>query len=383
MKVGSKHRVWAEIDLEALANNLRWIRYGMGDAFDVITVVKADAYGHGLPQIAGCLMQSGTHALGVANLDEASAVRSVGSGWPILMLGACFGKAEFEELCHDDVIATISSSSEADELSAVACKREKDVLVHLKVDTGMSRLGVAPERSLSLARQIVELPRLELEGVFTHLSVSEDEDEFTHEQLGRFRRCISHLRENGLTLRKVHVMNSGGIAYGPAPVGNMVRPGLLVYGIVPPGRRKPVIDWLGRLKPALSLKTRVGLVKKIGTGTSVSYGRVFVSPETRKVATICAGYGDGILRSGSGCLEVLIRGQRCRVLGNITMDQTIVDVSRVTDAQRGDEVVIIGEQGGSLITALEAAAACETIPWEILTSITQRVPRIYQGMAVA
>lgn len=300
MKSVAEYRTWSEIDLEALANNLRWIRYGIGDGFGVITVVKADAYGHGLRPIAGRLMQSGTDALGVANLTEAAAVRTLGRGWPILMLGACYGKAEFEELCENDVTASISSEGEANELSTIACRRGKQVPVHLKIDTGMSRLGVAPEFSLRLAQRISTLPGLRLDGVFTHLSSAEDDEAFTRQQVQQFQRCVRLLRQNGLAVRQVHIMNSGGIAYGTAPFGNMVRPGLLVYGIIPPGKRQITIQWAQRLQPALSLKTKVGLVKTIGPGTPVSYGRKFISADTRKIATICAGYGDGLLRAGSG-----------------------------------------------------------------------------------
>lgn len=382
MKPVAEYRTWAEINLEALANNLRWIRYGIGDGFGVIAVVKADAYGHGLRQIAGRLMQSGTDALGVANLSEASVVRSVGRGCPILMLGACYGKAEFEELCRDNITAAISSTGEADELSAIARRRGKRVPVHLKIDTGMSRLGVAPEFSLRLAQRLAALPGLRLDGVFTHLSSAEDDEAFTRKQVEQFQRCVRLLDQNGLSVRQVHIMNSGGIAYGPAPFGNMVRPGLLVYGIVPPGKRRMTIHWAQRIQPALSLKTKVGLVKKIGQGTPISYGRKFISADTRKIATICAGYGDGLLRAGSGRLHMLVRGQRCPVLGNITMDQTMLDVTAIPEIQRGDEVVILGKQGGETITASEVAACCGTIAWEILTSITHRVPRIYQGVAV-
>ena len=378
----AEYRTWAEIDLEALANNLRWIRYGIGDGFGVITVVKADAYGHGLRQIARRLMQGGTDALGVANLAEAAAVRTLGRGWPILMLGACYGKAEFEELCENDVTATISSEGEASELSAIACRRGKQVPVHLKVDTGMSRLGVAPKFSLRLAQCLAALPGLRLDGVFTHLSSAEDDEAFTRKQVQQFQRCVRLLRQNGLSVRQVHIMNSGGIAYGTAPFGNMVRPGLLVYGIIPPGKRRIIIQWAQRLQPALSLKTKVGLIKTIGPKTPVSYGRKFISADVRKIATICAGYGDGLLRAGSGRLQMLIRGRRCPVLGNITMDQTMLDVTAIPEIQRGNEVVILGKQGKETITASEAAVCCDTIPWEILTSITQRVPRIYQGVSV-
>ena len=377
-----EYRVWAEVDLDALANNLRWIRFGIGEERCIITVVKADAYGHGLQQIAGHLMQHGTDILGVANLGEAAAVRSIGKGWPILMLGACHSSGEFEKLCVDGVAATISSESEASELARIAQKLDCQASVHLKIDTGMGRLGVSPECALSLARLINGYSSLALDGVYTHLSSSEDDEVLTRRQLDRFERCLSELIEARLSVSHIHAMNSGGLAYEDQWVGNFVRPGLLVYGIVPPGRRRVKAEWLKRLRPVLSLKTKVAFVKTVSAGSPISYGQKDVCSRTSVLATVCAGYGDGILRTGGRRMEVLIGGKRCPVRGMITMDQMIVDVSEVPNVLRGDEVVIIGAQEGKGISALDQAVAAGTIPWEVLTSITQRVPRVYRGVSV-
>ena len=377
-----EYRVWAEIDLDALANNLRWIRFGIGGERGVITVVKADAYGHGLQQIAGHLMQHGTDILGVANLGEAAAVRSIGKGWPILMLGSCHSRGEFEKLCLDGVAATISSEGEATELARVAAGLDCQASVHLKIDTGMGRLGVAPDGALALARFINGHASLALDGVFTHLSSSEDDEALTRLQLDQFERCLSELVENHLSVPCIHALNSGGLAFEDRWVGNFARPGLLVYGIVPPGKRQARVEWLKRLQPVLSLKSKVAFVKQVSSGSSISYGQKYVSSKSSVLATVCAGYGDGILRSGSQGMNVLIKGRRCPVRGMITMDQMIVDVSEVPEVQRGDEVVIIGDQAGEKISAVDQGVTAGTIPWEVLTSITQRVPRIYRGVSV-
>ena len=371
MSAIAEYRAWAEIDLEALANNLRWIRHGVGAGCGVITVVKADAYGHGLRQIAGCLMQNGTDVLGVANLAEASNVRAAGEGWPVLMLGACQSEREFKTLCQANVAATVSSREEILELARVAGRFRQRALVHLKIDTGMSRLGVAPGGALKLATLIAEQPFLSFDGVYTHLSSSEEDALFTGDQLKRFSSCLELFKSAGLVIPKIHALNSGGIAYETTRVGNHVRPGLLVYGITPPGKRTETADWLTRLRPVLALKSRISHIKTISCGSAVSYGQSAVCSRSTRLATVCIGYGDGILRSASRRMEVLIAGQRCPVVGVITMDQMMVDVSHLPMLQRGDEVVVIGAQGEDELLAGDLASAAGSIVWEILTSITQ------------
>lgn len=375
-------RVWAEIDLDALANNLRWIRHGIGPSVGVITVVKADAYGHGLRSIAAQLMQHGTDILGVANLGEAGAVRAVGKGWPILMLGACAHEDEFAELCREGICATVGSREEIEELARVSGRLGCVTSVHLKIDTGMGRLGAPVESGARLAQRIAETSALQLDGVYSHLSSSEDDAAFTRWQLEAFERVVVGLREVGLCPPRVHVMNSGGLIYEGRVCGNHVRPGLLVYGVVPVGRRPLQVSWVNRLRPVFQLKARVTFVKTVESGTPISYGQREVVAGRTILATVGAGYGDGILRSGSGLMEVLIGGRRCRVRGVVTMDQTVVDVTGVGNVRRGDEVVVIGEQQGATISAAEQAGWAGTIPWEVLTSVTQRVPRRYHGIRV-
>ena len=372
------NRCWAEVDLAALRGNLAWIRHRVGAGVPIITVVKADAYGHGLKQTAALLMQSGTDIFGVANLTEAQAIRSVGRGWPILMLGACLPD-EVEVAVRDDVMPTLSTFEEARAFNQTAAKLRRRAQVQVKVDTGMGRLGVPAPEAVALVERIQTLPHLSLHGLYTHYASAEDDREFSKEQATRFARVVAELQEKNLLPALVHVNNSAALLHEPGTIYGAVRPGLLVYGVVPPGRRRVPASCKQHLQPALSLRCRVSLVKEISPGTPLSYGRTFIAPRRMRVATLTAGYGDGYPRAASGQAEVIIHGQRCRVLGRVTMDQTLVDVSRVAAAQSGDEAVLFGRQGRAEITVSELAAWCGTVPWEVLTNITSRVPRLYRG----
>jgi len=370
------YRCWAEVDLSALRGNLAWIRHRAGAGVKIITVVKADAYGHGLKQIAALLMQSGTDIFGVANLTEAQAIRSVGQGWPILMLGACLPE-EVDTAVRDDVMPTISSLEEAHAFEAAAAKRRKCALVHVKVDTGMGRLGVSAARAVELVQEVAALPHLSLAGLYTHFASAEDDAAFSRRQRQRFGEVLEALKAKQLPL--IHANNSAALLHEPDSVYGGIRPGLLVYGILPSGKRRLKAAWQKHVHPALSLHCRVSLVKEVARGDSLSYGRTFIAKKTMRVATLTAGYGDGYPRAASGQAEVLIHGRRCRVLGRVTMDQILVDVSAVPSAKVGDEVVLIGKQGHEEISATELAGWGGSVPWEILTGITYRVPRVYRG----
>ena len=372
------YRCWAEVDLSALRGNLAWIRHRVGRDVKIITVVKADAYGHGLKEIAALLMQSGTDIFGVANLTEAQTIRSVGRGWPILMLGACLPD-EVEAAVRDDVMPTISSIEEARAFDAAARRWRKRVLVHVKVDTGMGRLGVAADRAVKLVEQLNALPHLAVNGLYTHYASAEDDGNFSRRQAVKFKAVVRRLQRKKLLPPLVHVNNSAGLLHEPGTRFNVARPGLLVYGVVPPGLRRITKSLRQHVRPALSLKCRVSLVKEIPKGTPLSYGRTFIAPRRLRVATLTAGYGDGYPRAASNRANILIHGERCRVLGRVTMDQTLVDVSKVESVASGDEAVLIGKQGEEEITVNELSAWCGTVPWEVLTNITYRVPRVYRG----
>jgi alanine racemase len=376
------YRCWAEIELDALRANLAWVRRKAGPGVKVLTVVKADAYGHGLRQIAALLMQSGTDIFGVANLKEAQAVRSVGEGWPILMLGACL-PAEIDYAVKDGVMPTLSTLEDAELFSDAAQRLGRTLTVHVKVDTGMGRLGVAPENAVGMVRQILALPSIALGGVFTHYAAAEDDARYSSWQRRRFSTVLQALRSAGVTVPFVHANSSAGLLHETNSVFNLVRPGLLVYGIVPRGRRRIDRETLTAVRPALSLKCHVSLVKDVPAGSRLSYGGTYTCPRRMRVATLTAGYGDGYPRAASNRARVIVGGVRCAVLGRVTMDQTLVDVSRVPHVQPGDEAVLIGGQGKASVSVDELAAWCGTIPWEVLTGISYRVPRLYRGTEAA
>ena len=363
------HRCWAEVDLSALRENLAWIRHRTGPAVKIITVVKADAYGHGLKPIAGLLMQSGTDVFGVANLAEAQAIRSVGKGWPILMLGACLPE-EVPVAARDQIMPTISSIEEAERFAACGPR----VAVHVKIDTGMGRLGVPPEKAAALLQRIRSLPALELQGIYTHFASAEDNPGFSRHQLKLFSELVKQVK-----VPLIHANNSAGLLLEPRGVFNAIRPGLLVFGVLPPARRRLTSELKRNVRPAMTWKCRVSHVKEVPKGVGLSYGHTFVTPRKMRVATLTAGYGDGYLRAGSNRAKVLIGGKRCPIIGRITMDQMLADVTKVTEVRPGDEVVLLGSQAVETITAQDVAEWCQTIPWEVLTAITYRVPRVYTG----
>jgi alanine racemase len=378
------YRTWVEVSFDALRGNLAWIRQRVGRRVKILAVVKADAYGHGLPQIAGVLMQGGVDIFGVANLTEALGVRAVGAGWPILLLGSSL-PAEVESTVRHHVMPTLSSLDEARLFQREAARQKKTLPVHVKIDTGMGRLGFWHEEAVAPICRIAAMPNLQLQGIYTHFPSAEDDPTFSLAQVKQFRDILRQLHVR-VPLR--HADNSAGLlnVHGrrsrQEALFNVVRPGLLMYGIVPPGLP---LRGTSELQPTLTFKSRVIFLKRIAAGRSISYGRTFVAERAMRVAVVAAGYGDGYSRALSNRAELLIRGRRCRVLGRVTMDQTMVDVSdpSMRDLRVGEEVVLMGRQGHEEITVTELAARAGTIPWEMLTSITKRVPRVYRGITSA
>jgi alanine racemase len=368
-------RCWAEIDLAALERNLRLIRATLPAHTRYVAVIKADAYGHGLPQAAARLMHAGADLFAVANVSEAAAIREIGPGWPILLLSPVLPE-EDDFLAAYDLSATISSEEEVARFDAAGARAGRPISVHLKIDTGMGRLGVWHEYASELYKSVARSKHLRLDGVFTHFAAPDDVA-FTAEQRARFLNAVQHC--DGLDVQKifVHADNSAGIETLPGSDGpfNAVRIGLLQFGILP--HPQSLLSQV-RTEPVFSFRTRVGLVKTLPAGETVSYSRTHRLDRETRVAIICAGYGDGIPRSMSSRAEVLIRGCRCPVLGRVTMDQTIVDVTRLPRVQTGEEVVLVGRQGDAEISISEFSAWGETIPWETLCSVTKRVTRIYR-----
>ena len=372
---GIPARCWAEIDLAALDRNLRLIRASLPQRIRYVAVVKADAYGHGLPQVAARLMHAGADLFAVANVAEAAALREVGPGWPILVLSPVLpGEDRF--LADYDLAATVSTAEEVARFGRVGRTAGRPVSIHLKIDTGMGRLGIWHDRAGALFEAIAAEPHVRLAGVFTHFASPDDDPAFTAEQRRRFLAALGTcpwLRPGELF---IHADNTAGLETmpGSSPF-NAVRVGLLQFGILP--HPNSILAQV-RTEPVLSFHARVGVVKELPKGTTISYGRTRTLARDSVVAILCAGYGDGLPRSLSNRAQVLLRGARCAVLGRVTMDQTIVDVTDVPGVACGDEAVLIGRQGTQEITIGEFSRWADTIPWETLCSITKRVPRFYR-----
>ena len=359
----TQSRCWAEINLAALRKNVAAIRRRIGSA-KLMAVVKADAYGHGLPEVAGALLRCGVDAFAIANLTEALILRQVvGPDFQILSLGSVL-PFEIQPLIENNITPTISSLAEA-KLFAAATHRRLDV--HIKIDTGMGRIGFWHEEAISVLQQIAAMPQLQITGVFTHFPVADENLSATRRQLEQFL-AVTH----GYPMR--HAANSAALLNFPEARLDMVRPGLALYGITPGAED---------FSPVLSFKSLVTHIKTIAAGRTISYGQTFIAPAPMRIATVGAGYADGFSRHLSNKAEVLITGQRCRVIGRVTMDQIMVNVTNLPVVNCGDEVVFIGRQGAAEITVTEVAEWQDTIAWEVLCGITKtaRVPRIYREQA--
>lgn len=372
-------RCWAEIDLAALERNLRLIRATLPAHIKYVAVVKADAYGHGLHHTAARLMHAGADLLAVANIGEAAAVRELSADWPVLLLSPVLPD-EDRYLADYDLAATVSSLEEVARFDAVGRKADRPIRVHLKIDTGMGRLGVWHEGAPEVFRAIRAAGHLRLAGIFTHFASADEDPQFTERQRGLFLRAVADLADLDRSQALIHADNSAGLETSPGQTPfNAVRVGLLQFGVLPhPNSLLARV----RTEPVFSFHTRVGLVKRLPAGTGISYGRTHVLARDATVAILTAGYGDGLARASGNRASVLIQGRRCRVLGRVTMDQTVVDITDVPQPVRcGDPVVLVGRQAGGEIALSEFSAWAETIPWETLTSVTKRVPRLYRNAA--
>lgn len=368
-------RCWAEIDLAALERNLRLIRASLPAHIRYVAVVKADAYGHGLPQTAARLMHAGADLFAVANLTEAAAIREIGPDWPVLLLSPLLPD-EDRQAAEQRVAVTVSSIEEVTRFEQAAQHTRHPLAVHLKLDTGMGRLGVWHEEALPVYQAIRAAPHLRLEGVFTHFSCPDEDPAFTALQRRRFLDALATFPDLDPASLFVHADNSAGLETietgGPF---NAVRVGLLQFGVLPrPGSLLTQV----RTEPVFSFHTRVGLVKTLPAGTGISYGGTHVLARRSRVAILTAGYGDGIPRALSNRGSVLIHGQRCPILGRVTMDQTVVDVTDLPTCEVGDPVILVGHQPPAALSLSEFSHSADTIPWETLCSVTKRVPRLYR-----
>ncbi|MFH1542056.1 MAG: alanine racemase [bacterium] len=356
------------IDLEAIKHNIGAIKKLLAPNVLFMAVVKANAYGHGSVAVARAAVEAGANYLAVANLKEALELREAGIISPILILTES-PTSVLDEIIQYDLTQTIYSVTEAQTLSEEAKKRGKTAKVHVKVDTGMGRVGVMPSEAVAFITKISSLPNIELEGLFTHFAKAEDEnDGYTKEQFELFKQVLVKADQ----IRLKHSANSAAVLFHPETHLDMVRVGLMMYGLYPGNGRNKI-----ELQPALSFRSRVTYLKTVPAGKAVSYGATYVTPKETTIVTIPVGYADGFSRRLSNRGQVIIQGKRYPVVGRVTMDLTMVDVG-MDKINVGDEVVLIGEQKGQLISADEIAKLEDSISYEVICGIGKRVPRIYR-----
>lgn len=372
-----RRAAWLEIDLEAIAHNIRELRRVTQPQARVAAVVKANAYGHGAAEVSRIALANGADWLAVATLDEAIDLREKGFHVPMLTLGHLPDDRAAEALAAD-IRPAVFDYNLAQALSRAAEKLGRVARLHVKIDTGMGRIGFAAgKEAVEAVKNISQLPGIEVEGLFTHLAVADSRDKgFTREQLQRFNQVWEALRSEGVPVRIRHAANSAGIIDLPESHLEMVRAGISLYGYYPSDEvdRQAVT-----LRPAMSLKASVVQVKEVPANTSISYGRTYYTKKTTRIATIPLGYADGYPRLLSNRAEVLIRGQRFPVAGRVCMDQLMVDVGPLSQVEVGDEAVLLGEQSGQLLAAEELGNWAETINYEIVTRMGPRLERIYTG----
>ncbi|MFN2509338.1 MAG: alanine racemase [Chthoniobacterales bacterium] len=361
------HRCWAEIDLAALRHNARVARQRLGGDVALLAVIKANGYGHGLQAVADALRDH-AQLFGVANLLEAIQAREV-VPHPVMILGPALA-SERAAIVERRFIPTVSTYEEALEFSRVA--QGSTVAIHCAIDTGMGRIGLPESDAVAQIKRIAQLPKIEMHSISTHLPSADEDAGYTAIQLSRFHDLVEQLRSEVRASFQVHALNSAGVLAFQNSAHDMVRTGLMIYGV------SPIPEFQTLLKPALTLKGRIALLRELPAGSGISYGRTFVAPRQTRVATLSFGYADGFPRSLSNRdAAVLIRGCRCSVLGRVTMDLTLVDVTELPDVAIGDEVVVIGRQGEEQILATEVAERAGTIAWEVFTGIGSRVARVY------
>lgn len=383
-----KEPLWAEIDLGAIVHNFGIVKRLAGPETKIMAVVKANAYGHGSLEVARSLASAGADALGVARLSEAKYLRDEGIELPILIFG--YTPFELTEiLVKYNLQQTVFSLSYATQLNQCAKDLHGSVRIHLKIDTGMGRLGIIHKDiaykdnlkidedfdTSSVIAKIVDLPNLEVEGIYTHFASSDSSDKVSAcMQLGRFQELVGRLESIGIHIPTRHAANSSAIIDMPEASLDMVRPGIMLYGLLPSDE---LINSHIDLKPAMQIKASVAQIKKVPYGFAISYGHTYVTPRETTIATVPIGYADGYNRLLSSCGVMIVSGHQSPVVGRVCMDQTMIDVGGIDAVREGDEVVILGKQGDQKITAEMIAKQIGTINYEIVASLMDRVPRVY------
>ncbi len=369
-------RGYAEVNLDNIVENMQLMKRNLREQTQMMAVVKADGYGHGSVPVARCLERLDfVYGFGVATAEEAHILRLSGIRKPILILGYAFPYS-YEMLAREEIRPAVFREDSVEELERAAAAVGKRIKVHVKVDTGMGRIGVTPdEEGIGFIQRLIDKEHVELEGIFTHFAKADERDKTSaHRQLAIFEDFLKELSRLGIAIRVKHCSNSAGILDMPEANMDVVRAGIAIYGLYP---SKEVNQDAVCLKPALSLYSRIVYIKTIHPGQSVSYGSDFTAKEDTRVATVPLGYGDGYPRSLSGRGYVLIRGKKAPILGRICMDQFMVDVSQIPEAAEGDRVTLIGGDGARRISTEELGELSGRFHYELVCDLGKRVPRVY------
>jgi alanine racemase len=362
----------AEIQVMAFAQNVRAVRACLAPTCELMAVVKANAYGHGAEPLAAVALQEGASCLAVARCQEGISLRQAGITAPILVLGPVWPE-DVEALVAYRLSSVIGALEDARRLNQEAKRQGQCYPVHVKVDTGMGRLGLLPAMTPDLCDTLQSLRNLHLDGLMTHLATADLADDCTvRAQLRCFYQVMRTCATRGLTPRYVHAANSAALYRYPQSHGTLVRSGIALYGLHPFDAPAAAL-----LQPVLTWKTRIARVQKCSSGCGISYGHTFITQRPSRIGTLPVGYADGLCRRLSNVGEVLVHGQRVPLVGQISMDMCMIDLTEVPYAEVGDEVVLLGSQGAACITAEEMASRCGTIPYDIFCAISQRVPRRY------
>lgn len=372
---GLFQRAWVEIDLAALAYNVKQLKSLLSSRTQLLAVVKADAYGHGAVTVAQTVLQSGASWLGVATVPEGIELREAGIKAPILILGATYSPAQIRAIAHWQLQPTLCNPEQALVISETlrTTHRDHPLPVHIKFDTGMSRLGPPWQQAAEFVQLVQRLPNLEIASIYSHLATGESLNQMVmRQQQVRFNRVIAQIKTTGMPLPLLHLANSAGTMTNSVLHYDLVRVGLAIYGLYPASHLRNVIN----LKPALQVKARVAQVKTIPPQTGVSYGYKFIADRELRLAVVGIGYADGVPRNLSNKMTVLIRGQRVPQIGAITMDQLMLDVSAIADLAAGEVVTLLGHEGEEQISADDWATSLNTISWEILCGFKHRLPRV-------
>ena len=361
---------WAEIDIDALRHNFSVIKSRITGNAKLCAVVKANAYGHGAVAVARCAVEAGAQYLAVASLNEAIALRRAGFAEPILLLGLIPSEC-VDTVVSENITATVCDFSAAARLSRAAVRQGRLVKLHLKIDTGMGRIGIRPEEAGELAKEIADLSDIEIEGMFSHFAAADSPDQsFTTIQLVRFRQAIANVNAFGIDIPLKHIAESSAILNIPDAHFNMVRAGIIEYGLYP----SPDMPHDADLKAAMKFCAEVVFVKDVAAGDPIGYGCDFVAQRQSRIATLAVGYADGYIRAYAKKGYVEINGHRAKIVGRICMDQTMVDVTGFEDIRVGDTAVLFGSP---TLTADDAASFIDTINYEVTCLVGERVPRVY------